>query len=57
MSNPNFEKAFEEIILHEGGYADDPADSGGKTMYGITEAVARNSGYRGEMKDFILRRS
>lgn len=54
MTNDNFEKAFEQVILFEGGYADDPYDSGGKTMYGITEAVAREWGYEGEMKDLPL---
>ena len=40
-----------KIIEVEGGYVDDPSDSGGKTKYGITEAVARNSGYEGDMRD------
>jgi len=31
-----FEKAFEHLILNEGGYSDDPVDKGGKTIYGIT---------------------
>ena len=35
----------------EGGYADDPADLGGKTNLGITEAVARRHGYTGDMRD------
>ena len=34
----------------EGGYADDPADRGGKTQWGITEAVARADGYTGDMR-------
>lgn len=33
----NFEKAFEEIILIEKGYVNDPLDSGGKTKYGISQ--------------------
>ncbi|MBD3610559.1 MAG: hypothetical protein HUJ30_08420 [Gammaproteobacteria bacterium] len=40
-----------DIINREGGYVNDPADSGGETMYGITEAVARHYGYEGEMED------
>lgn len=32
-----FEKAFELIIGHEGGYVDDPTDRGGETKYGITK--------------------
>lgn len=49
-----FERAFERVILFEGGYADDPYDSGGKTMYGITEAVADRYGYEGEMKNLPI---
>lgn len=49
-----FEDAFEVVIMHEGGYADDPYDSGGETMYGITKEVARGYGYEGEMKDLPL---
>lgn len=41
-----------EIIEREGGYVNDPSDSGGETMYGVTEAVARACGYDGPMKDF-----
>lgn len=51
---PGFETAFEELILVEGGYADDPADSGGKTMYGITEGSAREAGYVGLMGEMSL---
>ena len=50
----NFEKAFKELILIEAGYVNNPYDPGGKTMYGITEAVARNFGYVGEMRDLPL---
>jgi lysozyme family protein len=45
----SFSKAFEYILLVEGGYSDNKADGGGKTMYGITEIVARKYGYKGEM--------
>lgn len=44
-----------EIINHiihiEGGYVDDPSDSGGPTKYGITAAVALEWGYTGDIKD------
>lgn len=40
-----------EVIRREGGYSDHPADRGGPTMYGITEAVARAFGYIGAMRD------
>ena len=49
-----FDAAFEELILVEGGYSDDPADSGGKTCYGITEATAREHGYAGQMNALPL---
>ena len=49
-----FEKAFDHIILVEGGYSDNPFDSGGKTKYGITEELARSYGYVGHMKDMPL---
>lgn len=39
------------IIAVEGGFVDDPDDSGGATKYGITEAVARRYGYTGSMRD------
>lgn len=44
-------KTVAEIIGREGGYSNDPADSGGETMYGITVAVARANGYTGAMRD------
>lgn len=47
----SFDKAFALLLAHEGGYSDQKADPGGKTKFGITEAVARQYGYRGEMKD------
>jgi len=46
-----FEKAFEKVLIIEGGYSDHEDDPGGKTKYGITEAVARQNGYKGDMKD------
>lgn len=38
-------------IEREGKYSDHPDDLGGPTKYGITEAVARENGYTGPMKD------
>lgn len=40
------------IFAVEGGYVNDPNDAGGKTNYGITERVAREHGYSGDMKYF-----
>jgi lysozyme family protein len=50
----DFERAFTKTLALEGGYANDPDDAGGETMYGITEATARNYGYTGKMKDLPL---
>lgn len=47
----NFDTAFDKLLGHEKGYSDHPDDSGGKTMYGVTEAVARATGYKGDMRD------
>lgn len=50
----DFDGAFEKLLKHEGGYSDNKYDSGGKTMFGITEQVARANGYQGQMKDLPL---
>ena len=50
----NFDQAFDILLGHEGGYSDHPADPGGKTRFGITEAVAREAGYRGDMRELPL---
>lgn len=44
-------KTIEHIIALEGGYVNDPSDSGGETNFGVTIAVARASGYEGPMRD------
>jgi lysozyme family protein len=41
---------IDALIDREGGYADNPADKGGPTCFGITEAVARAHGYVGPMR-------
>jgi lysozyme family protein len=41
---------IDEVIGREGGYSNHPADKGGATRWGVTEAVARAHGYRGEMR-------
>lgn len=45
-----FDIAVADILDIEGDFSDDPADSGGKTRFGITEAVARRHGYTGPMR-------
>lgn len=47
----NFDKAFDRLIAHEGGYSNHPADPGAETMWGVTARVARECGYYGPMKD------
>ena len=41
---------IDEVIAREGGYGHHPADRGGATNFGITEAVARANGYAGDMR-------
>ena len=48
------DELVEALIDREGGYVDHPADEGGPTCFGITEAVARAQGYRGAMRDLPL---
>lgn len=43
--------AIEDVLRREGGYVNDPNDSGGETNYGITVATARAAGYSGDMVD------
>jgi lysozyme family protein len=50
----DFDLAFKMLIQHEGGFSDHAADPGGKTMMGITEAVARENGYTGDMRQLPL---
>lgn len=40
-----------DLIEREGGYVNDPKDSGGETKYGITLATARAYGYTGAMRE------
>lgn len=47
-----FDEAFHELLGHEGGFVDHPADPGGATRWGVTERVARAAGYTGHMRDF-----
>lgn len=39
-----FEACLPIVLLHEGGYVDDPADPGGATNYGISLRAARGFG-------------
>jgi lysozyme family protein len=50
----SFQKALKFTLGIEGGYSNDPADSGGKTRYGITEQKARAWGYDGDMRELPI---
>jgi len=45
------EQLIAEVIDREGAYVNHPADRGGPTCWGITEAVARENGYQGPMRN------
>ena len=47
----SFDFAIQLVLGDEGGYTNEPADGGGETNWGITEAVARAHGYDGAMAD------
>lgn len=40
----DFEQSLSRVLVHEGGYSNDPADPGGRTNFGITQKVY--DGYR-----------
>jgi lysozyme family protein len=46
-----FKIAWESTGKAEGGFSDNPNDSGGPTNFGITQVLARAYGYKGEMED------
>ena len=50
MDNIDVGALIEGLIEREGGFVDHPADKGGPTCFGITEAIARANGYRGAMR-------
>jgi lysozyme family protein len=47
----NIDDLINAVIAREGGFGDHPADRGGATRWGITEAVARADGWSGPMRD------
>lgn len=44
-------KSIEHVLKVEGGYVNDPSDSGGETNWGITKRVALKNDYTGAMRD------
>lgn len=49
MASALKKQIIDEIIAREGGYTNDPSDSGGETNFGITVTMARAYGYTGKM--------
>jgi lysozyme family protein len=49
-----FREAIKHVLNIEGGYVNDPADSGGETNHGVTLETARANGYIGPMKDMTI---
>ena len=50
MGEVDADGLIDALIDREGGFVDNPADKGGPTCFGITEAVARAHGYAGPMR-------
>ena len=50
-NNAAVDRLIDGVLEREGGFVDHPADKGGPTCFGITEAVARAHGYAGAMKE------
>lgn len=42
---------IDNLIEREGGYVNNPNDSGGPTKYGITSEVAKANGFEGDMSE------
>lgn len=49
---PEIETLIDKVIAREGDFSDHPADRGGPTRWGVTEAVARAHSYTGNMRHF-----
>jgi len=45
------DELIDDLIDREGGYVSHPADNGGPTKFGISDAVARAHGFGGAMRD------
>ncbi|WP_313800997.1 glycoside hydrolase family 108 protein [Sphingobium sp.] len=45
-------QTIDNVIEREGPYVNHPADRGGPTRFGITQAKAREDGYAGDMREF-----
>ena len=49
----SFDAAFNQTLGYEGEYSDDPDDRGGRTKYGITEAVFKEALQRRIIKPIV----
>lgn len=49
-----FDRALKHTLGIEGGFSNDPRDSGGATRYGVTERTARAFGYTGPMSELPI---
>lgn len=47
----SIDSLIDGVIGREGGYSNNPNDTGGETMWGVTIRVARANGYAGPMRD------
>ncbi|WP_430417870.1 glycoside hydrolase family 108 protein [Parasphingorhabdus sp.] len=52
FSPPDIDTLIDKVIQLEGDFSHHPADRGGPTRWGVTEAVARAHGYAGNMRHF-----
>jgi lysozyme family protein len=48
--SPGIDMLIDDVIDREGDYVNHPADRGGPTRWGITQAVARAQGFVGDMR-------
>jgi lysozyme family protein len=52
IETTDVDSLIDGVIDREGGYVDNPADKGGPTCFGITQAVAQANGFAGSMRQF-----
>lgn len=50
MADSLIDQLIDDVVEREGDYVNHPADRGGPTRWGITEAVARRQGYHDDMR-------
>ena len=50
MQDEMIDQLIDDVIEREGDYSNHPADRGGSTRWGVTEAVARRQGYMADMR-------